>query len=374
MNWNSLRYCIGFPPEFWYDIADEEGILILDEFPIWLLDGETDGNPENPVAGKIIPEYIEWMRERWNHPCVVIWDGQNESATPESGKARDAVRHLELSNRPWDNGWGCPAGKVTHLSRTPICSVGRGMAAILNRKLRFSCAKSPELQTGHTCVPVRIPRVSPSSSTNTCWLWIDRQGGPTCLTETLYKSVLGPDSTADQRRRMHARYVAALTEFWRCHRQAAGVMHFCSLGYSRDGTQPRPEGGATSDDWIDVRGLRYEPHFEEFVKEAFAPVGLMLDFWADALKPGERRDLSVVMINDLPSVWSGKLRLPVFKEKEVVSEQIQEAAIAGYGDARETFAFASPAVPGEYTLEAALIVTGQPATRSLRDFRISDSE
>ena len=35
MHWNCLRYCIGFPPEAWYDIADEEGILIQDEFPIW---------------------------------------------------------------------------------------------------------------------------------------------------------------------------------------------------------------------------------------------------------------------------------------------------------------------------------------------------
>ena len=35
MHWNSLRYCIGFPPESWYRIADEEGLLIQDEFPIW---------------------------------------------------------------------------------------------------------------------------------------------------------------------------------------------------------------------------------------------------------------------------------------------------------------------------------------------------
>jgi beta-galactosidase/beta-glucuronidase len=31
MHWNSIRYCIGFPPEIWYDIADEEGFLIQDE-------------------------------------------------------------------------------------------------------------------------------------------------------------------------------------------------------------------------------------------------------------------------------------------------------------------------------------------------------
>jgi len=35
MHWNCLRYCIGFPPEEWYSIADEEGILLQDEFPIW---------------------------------------------------------------------------------------------------------------------------------------------------------------------------------------------------------------------------------------------------------------------------------------------------------------------------------------------------
>ena len=36
MHWNSIRYCIGFPPDLWYDIADEEGFLIQDEFPLWL--------------------------------------------------------------------------------------------------------------------------------------------------------------------------------------------------------------------------------------------------------------------------------------------------------------------------------------------------
>ena len=34
-HWNSLRFCIGLPPELWYKVADEEGFLIQDEFPIW---------------------------------------------------------------------------------------------------------------------------------------------------------------------------------------------------------------------------------------------------------------------------------------------------------------------------------------------------
>ncbi len=39
MNWNAARYCIGFPPDRWYDIADETGLMIQDEFPVWY--GET---------------------------------------------------------------------------------------------------------------------------------------------------------------------------------------------------------------------------------------------------------------------------------------------------------------------------------------------
>jgi beta-galactosidase/beta-glucuronidase len=49
MHWNSIRYCIGFPPELWYEIADEEGFLIQDEFPIWLLSKA----PENPKSEKM---------------------------------------------------------------------------------------------------------------------------------------------------------------------------------------------------------------------------------------------------------------------------------------------------------------------------------
>ena len=79
-------------------------------FPIWLLNPQPgkDGPPEFPPAEKIIPEYVEWMRERWNHSCVVIWDGQNESLTDETGKAIQAVRHLDRSGRPWENGWSEP--------------------------------------------------------------------------------------------------------------------------------------------------------------------------------------------------------------------------------------------------------------------------
>ena len=104
MHWNCLRYCIGFPPEAWYDIADEAGILIDDEFPIWF-GGDV---PKELPAEELVKEYSEWMRERWNHPCVAIWDACNETLSPKTGAAFKQVRAMDLSNRPWDNGYTRP--------------------------------------------------------------------------------------------------------------------------------------------------------------------------------------------------------------------------------------------------------------------------
>ena len=83
------------------------------------------------------------------------------------------------------------------------------------------------------------------------WLWLNRDGSPTTLTRELYANLLGPNSTTAQRRHLYARYLAAETEFWRSHRQAAAVMHFTTLGYSRP-------GGQTSDHWLDVARLKWE--------------------------------------------------------------------------------------------------------------------
>ena len=60
------------------------------------------------TADELAQEYAAHMQETWNHPSVVIWDSQNETihnAEP-TGAAVQQVRHLDLSNRPWDNGWG----------------------------------------------------------------------------------------------------------------------------------------------------------------------------------------------------------------------------------------------------------------------------
>jgi hypothetical protein len=363
MNWNSLRYCIGFPPEFWYDIADEEGFLIQDEFPIWNGNGDA---PEKPVAAKIIPQYTEWMRERWNHPCVVIWDGQNETFTDETGKAIRAVRGLDKSNRPWENGWSEPQSTTDCCEIHPYFFIKGwyGKEFFHLRELEGTLGK-PVLNDRQKKldVPIIINEYD--------WLWITRDGQPTSLTQYVYRDLLGPNATPAERRMLYARTMAALTEYWRCHREAAAVMEFCGLSYSRSGEKPRPEGGATSDHFLDVAKLQMEPRYVEYVGEAFNPVGLMLDFWREKVAPGEKRKLSIYVINDRPEPWTGAIEVQVFGGDDKMDIDETEA-ITVQGLEREIISFTHtfPAKPGNYQLVARLRDGGK-TIRSIRDFKVS---
>jgi len=364
MHWNSIRYCIGFPPEIWYEIADEEGFLIQDEFPIWLLNRA----PENPRSEKIGIEYDEWMRERRNHPCVVIWDAQNESVTEETGKAIAAVRHLDLSRRPWDNGWALPQSEADCLESHPYLfskiQWGRGDFRLSDLANVSGKPGVRDAQRDHD-LPIIINEYA--------WLWLNRDGSTTCLTDKIYNKLLGPNSTVAQRRLLYARYLAALTEFWRCHRECAGVLHFCGLGYSRPGDKPRPEGGATSDNFLDIETLEFEPNFEEYVRDSFAPVGLMIDMWKEQLSAADEIDVPVFVINDLYSEWKGIVYLRVMHGGKIISQQSKSCAVRGLGREILSFKQKVPDKVGEYLLAAELTSKGKQPVRSLRDFKVVPS-
>lgn len=361
MHWNAIRYCIGFPPEIWYDIADEEGFLIQDEFPIWLLSDA----PESPKAEKIIPEYTEWMRQRWNHPSVVIWDAQNESHTEETGKALQAVRHLDLSDRPWENGWAAPQNLKDCVESHPYLFIKTWSGKEPFRFEQIANTSSiPHLGSEQKALDV------PIIINEYAWLWLTRDGHPTCLTDKIYESLLGPNSTVEQRRLLYAKYLAALTEFWRSHRKCAGVLHFCALAYSRPGDKPRPEGGATSDHFIDLEKLTFEPSFERYVRDAFAPVGLMLDYWGRDLPAGAEHEFEVVVINDTQEETEIAVRLQLLKGDSTAAVQTKPCTLGTLGRKVLSFKLALPQEAGSYTLIATIERPEQEPVRSVRDVTI----
>lgn len=367
MHWNSIRYCIGFPPERWYDIADELGLLIQDEFPIWSLSPDPkDDRRTQPKAELMIPQYTEWMRERWNHPCVVIWDAQNESNLAESGKAIRAVRSLDLSNRPWENGWSAPQSATDCVESHPYLFIREAFGGKAFRLSELAgLSGKPDLNEAQKSIAV------PIIINEYCWLWLNRDGTTTTLTQKIYESALGAGSTTAQRRLFHARGVAALTEFWRCHREAAGVLHFCGLGYSRPGGVPGSTPGQTSDHWIDLEALTYEPLIAEYVKESFNPVGLMVNFWDEKVSPETTREVEVYAINDLEASWKGAVVLSVLRGEQVVAEWSQDAAIEPNGRTILKYGVSFPREPGDYVLRAQLQGAGGERVRSLRDFKIA---
>lgn len=355
MHWNSLRYCIGFPPELWYDIADEEGILIQDEFPIWY-GGKPDAWPKEISTDHLAVEFTEWMRERWNHPCVVIWDAQNETTDDRViAPTIMKVRGLDLSNRPWENGWGTPQLPQDLCEAHPYRARRKGFFANFAN------------ETGIPDNTARKGARPPYLINEYGWLWINRDGTLPTLTVDVYKQLLGENATVAERFHYYARTLAAKTEFWRARRKCAGVLHFCGLGYSR-------HDGQTSDNFVDIKRLIYEPNFFRYVRDSFAPVGVMLDFWSEDLPGGEKRDVSVVAINDLYEPWKGSVRFRLLRGNKTLAEQTQPCEVAPLGDTRLSFPLTVPGEPGRYTLEAALVKKGAREVRSLRDFVVLTPE
>ena len=344
MHWNSLRYCIGFPPEAWYRIADEEGFLIQDEFPIWNMDSP----PKNLDSEELAREFTEWMQERWNHPCLALWDSCNETRAAETGQAIGKVRGLDFSGRPWDNGYGSAQTAATRPKLHPyhfcnpltrLSNIGGdpGTAGVEARpqrdhrqRVRLALAQ-----------PGRHPhRADQGTSIGTSWAGIDDRAQAGALRPV-------------PRRRDGTVAVGA---------DCAGVLHFCSLGYSR------PDG-QTSDHWADVEKLTWESEFATYVRDAFAPVGIMLNAWAETYPMGKTQTFTAIVINDLYEDWRGTVQLRL-SQRPIGPEQAQRGVVAALGKEKFAFDVQIPNLPGDYRLEAALLHPSEPTVRSLRDFRI----
>jgi len=361
MHWNAIRYCIGFPPERWYDIADEVGLLIQDEFPIWYLSQW----PKELTWRQLVKEYTDWIDERCNHPCVIIWDAQNETRTDQTGKAIQVVRVRDRSNRPWDNGWSPPQSPNDVFESHPYPFYSHKGEVPSKFRLSHLAAKprEPDIPGGLKGNAIANTGRNPVIINEYGWLWLNRDGTPTVFSRANYQVLLGPDALPDQRRELYARYIAVMTEFWRSGRQVAGVLHFCGLGYSRP-------GGETSDNFVDIRNLILEPYFVKYVKDAFAPTIAILDFWAEEVSAGLETKIPVIVLNDAAQSWSGRVRLLVLHHNAPLTAQEQNCSVAELGNQVLTFSLKLPEKPGKYDLVAELTGLDGNPVRSVRQIQI----
>ena len=347
MNWNSFRFCIGPVPDQWLDLADEAGLLIQNEYFIWTLG---QGQEKRWSKDELIQEYKEWMRDNWNHPSVAIWDATNETVADVFGdEIIPAVRSLDLSDRPWENSWNVPSGPNDPAECHPylfICWPGRlprfQMADLENMSGAETPSDAGVLTTAHARILNEYG-----------WLWLLRDGTPTNVSIEVYNQILGPNATGEQRLELNAYLLGGLTEFWRAHRNFAGVLHFVYLSSNYPGVY-------TADHFKDIQKLVLDPHFENYMRQAFKPLGVYINFWQPTLEAGAQRRFSVMMINDEHAEARGNLVLSLEGEdgKEALRRE-STFAIPPLGQQTYKFELVIPNLQGKCLLKAAAYRQGK---------------
>jgi beta-galactosidase len=342
MHWNYFRFCIGPVPDRWLDICDEVGLLIQNEFFVWTGGpGWYPGYSRSYDAEEMVRQYKEWMRDNWNHPSVAVWDANNETKDDIFGKQIiPAVRPLDLSNRPWENSYNPPAGPDDPVEDHPYLMSGGHFA-----KLSF---KMSDLETmDGKPKPGRLPSDTHAPIINEYgWLWLNRDGSPTVLTEKVYAQLMGTNVTATERLAMYSYLLAGKTEFWRAHRHYAGIIHFVYLTCSYPMVY-------TADHFADVKRLRLEPHFADYMSEAFKPLGVYINFFQPTLQGGASREFTVMMVNDRLEAASGQLALTLeTKQGRVLTRAQVPFSMAGLGDQQLKVTLPVVGQPGDCVLSA----------------------
>ncbi len=344
LHWNAFRFCIGPVPDRWLEIADESGLLIENQYFVWVGHPSWTTYQGTYDTNEMIAEYKEWMRDNWNHPSVAIWDATNESFLPQFTSAIiPAVRNLDLSRRPWENSYNAPAGADDPVPDHQYLFYGLAMKDDPGHSFQMTDLEELEgpvsnnatSKTGHAMILNEYG-----------WLWLNRDGTPTLLTQKLYPRLLGDKNTTENRFALQAYLLGGETEFWRAYRRYAGVLHFVYL------TASDPKA-FTSDHFSDLKTLKLEPHFEKAMEQAFNPLGVYLNFWQPSLNADEMHDYTVAMVNDKDRPRAGKLRL-VFKDEAGREAAVEETpfSLAPLGAQSYLVTLKTPSALGKYSLQA----------------------
>lgn len=392
LNYNSFRATISPLPRLWYRIADEEGMLIQDEYAIWQLD------LARISVNQLAEEYRQWMAARWNHPSVVIFDAQNETLHRQkgavTGEALAKVRDLDLSRRPWDNGWMYPERVGDASERHPYLlsqSPPEGLALL--HGIEYAADRTGEFSKGIYLSPqgrvipgglnplmaaegfeqVMAWSHHPMVVNEFEWLWLSRDGQP--IPKRQYETYVGPNSTETDRRRFRAWTNAAVTEFWRTARTSAAVMNFEGLSFPGTIEGRKDLLHHTSDAYLDIQKLVLDPFFAEAIRDANAPTGLMLEFFHREVLAGSSLKAPVKLVNDRTVAAAGKVSLRLHNaEGRLLSAQNQPFSLAALGTGERDFTLDAPAEPGRYVLIAALEIEEGATVHSRREFVVVERE
>jgi hypothetical protein len=67
LGYNGVKLCLWFPPQYYFDLADELGMLLWVELPMWLPNPTAFFRRQTPL------EYERLVRQARNHPSVILY-------------------------------------------------------------------------------------------------------------------------------------------------------------------------------------------------------------------------------------------------------------------------------------------------------------
>jgi beta-galactosidase len=298
LNWNAMRICVGIVPDFWYDIADEYGLLFQNEWLYWQNHGWDD---------EIKKEYTDWVWTDGNHPSIAIWDAINENTDMFIGNTLIPELKKLDPTRIWDAGYMREGVMKSdemdephpYQTRIIYSEIGSHNFSYPLGSLDYK----PEILN-----MIREAGV-PQLANEYGWIWLWRNGLPSKLTVDTYDYYLGPKSTPAQNREFQAYLLQLETEWLRSEPSLAGVLAFCYLANNY---------GYTGD-WFtgNIKDLTPAPALKWFA-DCFAPSAVFINLTDEryvkqsvAHKPGEKLSIKLAKINDLSREVTGNLTIAI---------------------------------------------------------------
>jgi len=369
MSWNATKYSLADVPRRWLEIADEEGLMGYPELPIWMF------NPERPESfngyvktydmESIMRDVETWVRDQRNHTSIICWCGALETCVDWLGN--DVIplgRSLDLEKRAWINSYNPPVGPDDPIEDHPYRFTLNGLPEEWNipgfdmltlesecGHMRQSTIGTPTLSTGHAMTISEYE-----------WLWLTRGGEVSRYLANTYHKLPYPVSTAMERQETCNYLLAGMTEYWRAHRNYAQVIFHAWLAGDTG-----PGHCAVCDYFKDPQTLEFQPAFYKYVKEAFKPLGVYLEFWKREVQMGEERIFYVMLINDYHEEKNGEVILTIdYDDGDSFEIEKKSFTMGGNGSSTIKYVMHMPEKIGKATMKATAVTDDGLSTTSYR--------
>jgi beta-galactosidase len=339
IHWNAMRICVGIVPDFWYDLADEYGMMFQNEWNYW----QTHGWDE-----QIRTEYTNWIWSDGNHPSIVIWDAINENWDEYIGNTLIPELQKLDPTRTWDAGYMTASQMGVDEMDEPHPYEGR-LPWKSEEELNEMSYALGDLDYRNEQNIASIESSAAQLVNEYGWVWLWRNGQASKLTTKIYEYYTGKSATAEENRAFQAYWLQCETEWLRSIRTHAGVLAFTHLTNNY---------GYTGDWYInDIADLEKSPTLEWF-RHAFAPSAVFINhpderymYQFEPHDPDSRLLFTLKAINDFNATESGRVTISLRDQKgNIVWKQEQEVKVSPYGEKNYPVVLDLPSEAGGYTL------------------------